>query len=452
MASEYTTKERMRLAEKLTRVLRALSVIMILAGWTLSGVSPAHAQGTSGTVILLDFNGAVTPILEDYLRGAIEDATAQDAQAVVLELDTPGGSVDVTKSINQMILASPVPVIVYVAPSGAQAGSAGTFITLAAHVAAMAPGTSIGAASPVGSSGEDIDETLAAKATNILSADIENLATRRGEAAVEWALAAVTEARAATAAQALELGVIDFIAADVTDLLNQVDGFTVTMQGGETRTLQTTNAVVIEEEMGWVQRFLNFITNPTIATLLITLGTAGLLAEVWNPGTWVPGVIGGISLLLGLYALGQLDANFAGLALMGLGLGLFIAEAFTPTFGALLVAGIIAFGLGALLLFNDTGYRVPWEAIAPLTIGFAAFAFFITAKALAAQRRPARVGEESLIGMTGYAKEELLSGLPGSVFVNGEWWSAMLDTGTVKAGEPVKIVERRGITLLVTRA
>lgn len=452
MAGQVRRRGRRSIAEKVTIALRALSVVMIMVGWTLTGVSPAQAQSASNTVILIDFNGAVTPVLEDYLRSAIEDATAQDAQAVVLELDTPGGSVDVTKSINQMILASPVPVIVYVAPSGAQAGSAGTFITLAAHVAAMAPGTSIGAASPVGSSGEEIDETLAAKVTNILSADIENLATRRGDAAVEWALAAVTEARAATAAQALTLGVIDFVAFDVTDLLNQANGFTVTMQGGETRTLQTANAVVIEEEMTWVQRFLNFITNPTVATLLITLGTAGLLAEVWNPGTWVPGVIGGISLLLGLYALGQLDANFAGLALMGLGLGLFIAEAFTPTFGALLVAGIIAFGLGALLLFNDTGYRVPWEAIVPLAVGFGGFAFFISAKALAAQRRPAVVGEESLIGMTGYAKEELLSGLPGSVFVNGEWWNATLDTGSVKAGDAVKIVERRGINLLVTRA
>lgn len=452
MAGRFRYKTKTGLAEKATHLLRALSILMMLAGWVLTSVSPASAQGASGTVIVLNFDGAVTPILEDYLRGAIEDATAQDAQAVVLELDTPGGSVDVTKSINQMILASPVPVIVYVAPSGAQAGSAGTFITLAAHVAAMAPGTSIGAASPVGSSGEDIDATLAAKATNILSADIENLATRRGDAAVEWAIAAVSEARAATAVQALALGVIDFIAVDVPDLLNQVDGFTVTMQGGATRTLQTANVLVIEEEMGWIQRFLNFITNPTVATLLITLGTAGLLAEVWNPGTWIPGVIGGISLLLGLYALGQLDANFAGLALMGLGLGLFVAEAFTPTFGALLVAGIIAFGLGALLLFNDTGYRVPWEAIVPLTVGLAGFAFFITGKALAAQRKPARVGDESLIGMTGYAKEELLSGLPGSIFVNGEWWTAMLDTGSVEAGEPVRVVERRGITLLVTRA
>jgi membrane-bound serine protease (ClpP class) len=234
-------------------------------------------------------------------------------------------------------------------------------------------------------------------------------------------------------------------------LLQRADGMSIPMQDGSTRVLRTAGATVIEEQMGVVQRFLNFITNPTIATLLITVGTAGLLAEVWNPGTWVPGVIGGICLLLGLYALGQLDANFAGLALMGIGLALFIAEAFTPSFGALLVAGLIAFGLGALLLFNDTGYRVPWEAIVPTAVALGAFAFFISGKGLAAQRAPSPVGASSLIGMTGYAKEELLSGLPGSVFVNGEWWTATLDAGSVQAGENVRVVGRRGITLLVTR-
>lgn len=437
--------------------MRILSILMILSGWLLMSAAPAQAQlslpgrNQSGPVYLIAFRGAVTPVLADYLGSAISTAIANNAEAVVLQLDTPGGSTDVTKTINQLILGSPIPVIVYVAPSGAQAGSAGTFITLAAHVAAMAPGTSIGAASPVDASGADIGETMAAKATNILSADIENLASRRGDAAVEWAIAAVTEARAATAAQALQLGVIDFIAENVDVLLQRTDGFTVAMQDGSSRTLQTAGATVIEEQMGAIQRFLNFITNPTIATLLITVGTAGLLAEVWNPGTWVPGVIGGVCLLLGLYALGQLDANFAGLALMGIGLALFIAEAFTPSFGALLVAGIIAFGLGALLLFNDTGYRVPWEAIVPTAIAMAAFVFFVSAKGLAAQRRPSPVGASSLIGMTGYAKEELLSGLPGSVFVNGEWWTATLDTGKVGAGESVRVIDRRGIMLIVTR-
>ena len=199
---------------------------------------PAHAkeitsQSDASLVLVLTFRGAVTPVLRQYLSGAIEDAQLEGAEAVILRLDTPGGSVEVTKQIVQDMLASPVPVVVYVAPAAAQAGSAGTFITLAGHVAAMAPGSSIGAASPVGGQGEDIGETMEAKVVNILSADIENLASRRGEEAVEWAVAAVQEAAAATDARALELGVIDFIAADVSDLLDQMDGFVVTVQGQE---------------------------------------------------------------------------------------------------------------------------------------------------------------------------------------------------------------------------
>ena len=260
---------------------------------------------------MLTFRGAVTPVLRQYLSGAIEEAQVEGAEAVILRLDTPGGSVQVTKQIVQEMLASPVPVVVYVAPSAAQAGSAGTFITLAGHVAAMAPGSSIGAASPVGGQGEDIGETMQSKVVNILSADIENLASRRGEEAVEWAVAAVQEAAAATDARALELGVIDFIATDVPDLLDQMDGFVVTVRREE-RTLRTADALIVPRALSPLQEFLNFISNPTVATILLTLGSIGLIAEIYNPGTFIPGMIGLISLLLGLYSLGQLEANFAG--------------------------------------------------------------------------------------------------------------------------------------------
>ena len=219
------------------------------------------SQTDSQVVLVLTFRGAVTPVLRQYLSGAIEDAQLEGAEAVILRLDTPGGSVDVTKQIVQDMLASPVPVVVYVAPAAAQAGSAGTFITLAGHVAAMAPGSSIGAASPVGGQGEDIGETMEAKVVNILSADIENLASRRGEEAVEWAVSAVQEAAAATDTRALELGVIDFIATDVADLLDQMDGFIVTVQGQE-RTLHTANARIMPQALSPLQEFLNFISNP----------------------------------------------------------------------------------------------------------------------------------------------------------------------------------------------
>ncbi|MEM7535316.1 MAG: ATP-dependent Clp protease proteolytic subunit, partial [Chloroflexota bacterium] len=213
---------------------------------------PQSSESTQ--VYVLTFEGAVTPVLDQYIADGIETATTQNAEALILQLDTPGGSVDITKSINQKILGSSVPVVVYVAPAGAHAGSAGTFITLAGHAAAMAPGSSIGAASPVGGGGEDIGETMEAKVTNILTADIENLASRRGEEATEWAIAAVEEAAAATAQQALDLGVIDFIVPNLSTLLDELDGFEVTVQGA-TQTLNTKNAFITRVELNSIQRF-----------------------------------------------------------------------------------------------------------------------------------------------------------------------------------------------------
>ena len=428
-----------------------LSFVAPLAGNIAPALAQTSTQQTDTQVVyLLRFRGAVTPVLNKYIHDNITAASANGVDLLILQLDTPGGSVDVTKAITQQMLASPVPIVVYVAPTGAHAGSAGTFITLAGHGAAMAPGSSIGAASPVGSGGEEVDATLAAKIKNILSADIENLAARRGEEAVQWAVAAVQEASAATAEQALALGVIDVIAVDVTDLLAQLDGFTVTVNG-EPRQLRTANAVVVERELSALQQFLNLIANPTIATLLLTVGSAGLLAEVWNPGTWIPGVIGLICLLLGLYALGQLDANFAALGLLALALALFIAEAFTPTFGALTIGGIAAFVLGAALLFDAPGIAVPWVTISGLAIFLAAFTFFIGSLGLAAQRRPAITGSEGLIGRRAQVKQPFAHGEPGSVFVTGEWWNAELQDGAVQAGDEVTVMGRRGYTLIVKR-
>jgi membrane-bound serine protease (ClpP class) len=425
-------------------------LLLVLAGGLGLFAQPVASQDEAGAprVYVLTFQGAVTPVLERYLEDGIAAAAQANAGALVLQLDTPGGSTDVTQAINQRILAAPVPVIVYVAPSGARAGSAGTFITLAAHAAGMAPGTSIGAASPIDLGGQDIGETLEEKITNILSADIENLAARRGDKAVEWAIAAVRDAAAATADQALALGIVDAVAPNLTDLLDQLDGIEVAVQGNPT-TLRTADATQVPLEMGWLQTFLNFIANPTIATLLVTLGTAGLLAEVWNPGTWVPGVTGAIALLLGLYALGQLDANFAGLALMALGVALFVAEAFTPAFGALLVAGMVAFGLGAALLFDEPGIEISWPALIALAAGMGLFVLWASAKGLAAQRAPVLTGSESLLGMVGQARQPIATGQRGSVFVNGEWWTAELTRGTVASGDEVRITGRRGHTLLV---
>lgn len=414
---------------------------------------PEQETVTVNRVHVLTFQGAVTPVLGQYIVDGIEAAQASGASAVILQLDTPGGSVEVTKHIVQSMLASPVPIVVYVAPSAAQAGSAGTFITLAGHVAAMAPGSSIGAASPVGGSGEDVGETMQAKVKNILSADIENLAARRGETAVEWAVAAVQEAEAATADRALELGVIDFIASDVADLAEQMDGFVVTVQGEEV-TLQTAGALAQRLDLSPLQQFLNFITNPSVATILLTLGSVGLIAEIYNPGTFVPGTIGLISLLLGLYALGQLDANFTGLVLVILGILLFIAEAFTPTFGALALGGAASFIFGSALLFDAPGLAVPWVTILTMTALMGSFTVFAGGKALAAQRRQPISGREALIGSTATVRGLFDEQGRGSVHTAGELWNATLASGSPApvSGDRVIVEGRQGYTLIVRKA
>jgi len=438
--------------------MRLLYLSMLFLGliWPLfAPAARASAQAVPGTddrqvVVVLTFDGAVTPVLHKYVQDGITLAQQLNAQAMILQLDTPGGSVDITKNIVQTMLQSPVPVMVYVSPTGAHAGSAGTFITLAGHVAVMAPGSSIGAASPVGGSGEDIGETMQAKVKNILSADIENLADRRGEAAVEWAVRAVQEAAAATAPQALDLGVIDFIAPDLLDLLAQTDGLTVTVLGEE-RTLHTADAAVEYLDMNPLQGFLNFISNPSIASILLTLGTLGLITELRIPGFGAPGIIGAICLLLAFYALGQLDANFAGLALIGLAIALLIAELFTPTFGVLAAGGLAAFVFGAALLFDAPGVAVPWGTIITMAALMGGFILFAGGKALAAQRRQPYSGMEGLINQSATAKIAFSSGETGSVFLAGEWWNAELESGSVDAGERVTVAGQRGYTLIVKK-
>ena len=432
-----------------------LAFLAILLGWSiqpapLNAAPPLQTSDTATdatTVYLLTFTGPVTPILESYLGQAIRNAETTGAAAVILQLDTPGGSVEVTQSIVRRMLASPIPLVVYVAPAGARAGSAGTFITLAAHIAAMAPNTSIGAASPVGLGG-DVDPTLAEKITNILSADIENLAARRGEEATEWAIAAVQEAAAATAQEALELGVIDLIATDIDDLLSQIDGRSVTLPSG-TLTLNVSNARVIVQDMTALQRVLNLLVDPNLATILLSLGIIGLVVEIRTPGINVAGILGIICLLLALYGLGQLDANLTGLTFMLIALGLFIAEAFTPTFGVLAAGGIIAFLLGGALLFDTPGISTPWTAMIIVALIMGGLTILVGHQALTAQQRPVLTGAEALIGSTGIAKETFRAGETGYVFVQGEWWNARTNSGEIAANTPVRILDIDGLTLIV---
>ena len=412
--------------------------------------SAVMAQG-GREVLVADVDGPVTPVMLGFIERAIAEADTRNAEALIIRLNTPGGSVDLTKEIIQVMIASDVPVVVYVWPPGGFAASAGTFITLAGHAAAMAPNTSIGAASPVDGSGGEVDETLRSKIENILVADIKSLADRRGEEAIEWAQEAITEAKAANAKEALELGVIDFVAEDLDDLLNQLDGFTVKI-GSREVTLKTGDARLTFFEPTTLEELLSVITNPSIALLLISIGSLAIVYEIINPGGYISGIVGVILLLVGLYAVGQLPVNYAGLALILFAIGLFAAEIFTPTFGALTLTGIAAFIFGALILFNTSefAYQIPWPSIIGIALSMAAIMGFGMRKVIQAMKKQPTTGAEGMIGAVGTVKIALEP--QGSVFVWGERWHATSDNGEkIDAGEKVQVTQMDGFELKVKR-
>lgn len=410
------------------------------------------AQGQSNKEVLVaDVDGPVTPVMLSFIERAIQDADARNDEALILRLNTPGGSVDLTRQIIQQIISSDVPVVVYVWPQGAYAASAGTFITLAGHVAAMAPNTSIGAASPVDSNGADIGDTLKAKLENILVAEIKNLADRRGEKAVQWAQQAITEAKAATAQEALDLGVIDFVANDVNDLLQQMDGFVVDVNGRAV-TLHTADARTRPLETTVLEEFLIIITNPSIALLLVSIGSLAIVYEIINPGGYISGIVGAILLLVGLYGIGQLPVNYAGLALILLAIGLLVAELFTPTFGALTTTGVVAFILGAIILFNTSefAYVIPLPSIIGIPVGIALLVGFGFRKVFQATRKQPTTGEEGMIGAMGTVKVALEP--TGTVFVWGERWKATSEDGQpIPQGANVKVTKMDGFHLTVKK-
>jgi len=416
----------------------------------LSLLSLATGAGAQepGSVVVLTFKGVVTPVLQNYLERGIARAEAIGAEALVLELDTPGGNVNTMLEIVKDINASSVPVIVYVAPRGAHASSAGTLITLAGHLAGMAPGTTIGAASPVGSGGEDLPETLKAKQVNTLVKDAQNLARRRGEKAVEWAGRAVSEAAAATADEALALGVIDAIAPTLPDLLRQLDGKEVEIMS-QTRTLHLAGAPLVSLPLNSIESLLNVIVNPSIAAILLTIGAQALLIELSSPGGYLAGIVGIACLLLAFYALGALEANWIGLGFIALAFVLFFLDIKSPTHGVLLVLGLISFVAGAAILFNTPTANVPWPTITGLALATAGFFAFAIAKVLQVHRRPATTGSEGLIGAVGTARTDLDPA--GDVLVQGERWLADAQGEAIKAGERVLVVGREGFRLKVKR-
>ncbi|MDH3605356.1 MAG: nodulation protein NfeD, partial [Candidatus Tectomicrobia bacterium] len=334
---------------------------LLIAGLGLWCLPPTHGAG--GSIDVYPVDGIINPVVVEYMSASIRQSVEEQATAVVFQLDTPGGLVSSTRLIVKALLNADIPVVVYVSPSGARAASAGTFITMAGHVAAMAPGTNIGAAHPVSGGGEDIEGDMRKKAENDLAAFARSIADKRGRNA-DWAEEAVRESVSITETDALEQKVIDVVAEDIPDLLQQLDGRNVSVAGAEV-TLHTAGAIVRYREMTWRQQILAALSHPQIALMLISLGSLGLMIELYNPGLIFPGAIGAISLLLAFYSMQMLPINYSGLALIGLALIMFILETQVPSFGMLTVGGIISMLLGSLMLIDspEEFLRIPLTTI-----------------------------------------------------------------------------------------
>ena len=415
---------------------------------------PAAAQDGSPLVLELAASGPVTPAMAQYLERGIRQAEQRGAELLVFELDTPGGSLDLMQKMVVSILESNVPVVVYVYPRGAMAGSAGTVITLAGHAAAMSPGTAIGAASPISSEGQDLGETAEAKAKNIMMALVRSLAERRPPEAIELAEATIDSAQAISASEALEIGLIDFIANDLDDLLTQLDGFSVDLKG-EQRVLETSDATVEAVPLAFIEQLLAVLTNPNIVFLLLTIGVQAVLIELSSPGGWIAGVIGVVCLVLAVYGLGILPVNWFGLVFLAIAFILFILDIKAPTHGALTAAGIATLIVGALVLFNSPSVPSFQRVSVPLVIGtsiITGLVFLgIVGFALRAQRTPVRTGQESLIQRTGIVRTRLDP--VGTVQLGSELWTASLEPGqaSLTAGERVRVVRVDGVRLVVRK-
>jgi membrane-bound serine protease (ClpP class) len=411
---------------------------------------PVIADGPHVDRVII--NGAITPLTAAYLDRGIAEAESDGAACLIVEMDTPGGLSTAMDDMVKRMLAARVPIVVYVTPTGGRAASAGVFITLAAHVAAMAPGTRIGAAHPVGSGGEDLPESMSAKVTADMLASARNLAARRGAKASDWAERAVTESVSATEKEALDLGVIDLISPNTQTLLADLDGRTVTTAAGAV-TLATRGLPLQDLPMNPGEAFLQMLSDPNIAYVLMILGVNGLIFELSSPGAILPGVVGGISLLLAFYTLGTLPLNYAGLALIGFAFVLFVVDIKMPTHGLLTAGGVVSLFLGSLML---TAGAAPYLSISPsvivLTVAFtAAFFAFVVAKAILAQRRRAVTGREGVVGATGSVRQSQTIAGTVMVLVQGELWEAT-SSQSLAAGDKVKVVAMDGLCLRVEKA
>jgi membrane-bound serine protease (ClpP class) len=428
------------------KILKIYFFLLLLA---VASASAQPKDAPTAHVDLITIDGTINPAVDDFIRESIGRAKANGARALIIQLDTPGGLVDSTRAIVKEMLAAPVAVIAYVAPGGARAGSAGVFITLAAHVAAMAPTTNIGAAHPVAGSGEEIKGTMGEKIENDIAAFSETIAQRRGRN-TEWAIQAVRKSVSITEAEALKKNVIDIIAKDVNDLLEQAHGRKVDIDGGK-HELALRDVQIVRYEMNLKQKILNSIAHPNIAYLLLMAGILGLYMEFAHPGVIFPGVAGAICLLLAFASLQLLPINYTGLALMLLGIALLIGEAFFPSFGVLGIGGSISLALGSLLLFDTptSDFGVDRSIVFTAVATVSAFVLTVSYLVFRSQKAKPALGLEGLVGEIGEVRGKLSPA--GRIFVHGETWSARADD-IIDVGEKVKVVGYDGMSLRVTRA
>jgi membrane-bound serine protease (ClpP class) len=421
---------------------------LLLAAIITCVLSPAISAQQKNKVLAITVDGVINPVSAEFIEKNIDRASGLNASALVIELDTPGGLDTSMRSIVKSIISSRVPVIVYVYPSGARDASAGVFITMAAHVAAMAPGTNIGAAHPV-STGGKLDKTMSEKVTNDAAAYIKSLAEKNGRNAA-WAVEAVRQSVSITEKEALEKHVIDLVSPDLSTLLREVDGRKVMTVLGE-RTLRTAGADVVREQMGWRYRILNFISDPSVAYMLLLLGFYGIFFELTNPGTIFPGVAGAIFLILAFYSFQTLPVNYAGLLLIILGLVMFVLEIKIISHGALTVGGIISMVIGSLMLFESPApmLRLSLYLILPAVIVTALFFSVTFSLVYRAHRRKPVTGSEGLVGLEGRAASEITSE-SGTVMVRGEVWSAFADE-EIEKGEKVRVESVSGLKIKVKK-
>lgn len=419
------------------RILLYLFLLMAVA-------RPLYAQ----KIISIKLDATINPATADFIHRAIETAKAERATCLLINLNTPGGLLKSTRVIVSDILESPVPVVVYVSPGGAHAGSAGVFITMAAHIAAMAPGTNIGAAHPVSSQGQ-MDTIMSAKATNDATAFIKSIAAKRGRNA-EWGAQAVRNSVSLTESEALENNVINLIAASESELLTNIHGKQVTVSTG-TVVLNTKNATIKSIDMGWGEKMLNILSDPNVAYILFLLGLYGLIFELYSPGAIFPGIIGGICIILALYTMHTLPVNYAGLALIVFGVILFLLEIKIVSHGLLGIGGVISLLLGSMMLIRTDGTwavaNLSWTVIITAVAVSSLFFLFVIGMGLKAQKAKPSIGQEAMIGEIGQSLSELNPG--GTVRMHGEIWKAISRSGLIAEGKKVVVTGFLNFTLQV---